>query len=794
MKSHFRGYNRRPLARPLRPLAVASLGTLLPGLLGAVGCLSRPIETLEPRTTSTVFERLSQSSINAIDVLLAIDNSRSMADKQEILALAVPDLVKGLVNPRCIDDAGVAPADQPRGPLDPCPVPGTRREFEPIVDIHIGIISSSLGGHGADSCPNEESSTCATGSNSSNNDKGHLLARADACSGGKVPTYSDKGFLAWDPKQKLTPKGERDIEIDEDGDGRALVPDLRDMVKGVGQTGCGFESQLESFYRFLIDPEPYETIAAVNGRAVAQGVDSALLAQRRDFLRPGSLLAIILLTDENDCSIIETGPYFIAGQLSNPDKTRFHLPRPRAICATNPDDPCCRSCGQDPGECGVDPTCFNAKGELLPLDDATDPSNLRCWDQKRRFGLSFLYPIERYTKGLTSPVVPNRAGELVPNPLFSDLDPTDDKIDVRGPNRVYLAGIVGVPWQDVARDPTDLKKGLKTAQELKEELPSGGTTWDLILGDPANGVPPKDPHMIESIDPRAGLVPPDMPATDPISGRERPNTARDDLQYACIFDLTTPRDCSNKLATSCDCDDPANTEPLCEENPNSPGARTLQVRAKAFPGTRELELLRDVGDQGIVASVCPAQASAPDEVDFGYRPAIGAIVEQLKARIRGQCLPRTLTPKEDGSVPCLIIEARRVEEAAVEACNRCEEGGRRPVSESGHPDAAAAAMEDPAYDVAKWNCFCEIEQVKGADKQACQNNPSPAPTNPETGDPVSGWCYVDAMTVPPTGNEAIVENCPATERRLVRFVGDAGEKPGSTLFITCSGDTSEGRE
>jgi hypothetical protein len=30
-----------------------------------------------------------------VDLLLAIDNSRSMADKQQILALAVPDLVTG---------------------------------------------------------------------------------------------------------------------------------------------------------------------------------------------------------------------------------------------------------------------------------------------------------------------------------------------------------------------------------------------------------------------------------------------------------------------------------------------------------------------------------------------------------------------------------------------------------------------------------------------------------------------------------------------------------------------------
>jgi hypothetical protein len=74
---------------------------------GAVGCLNRPIDTIEPRLTVTIVEKLQQSAVDKIDLVLGIDNSRSMADKQQILALAIPDLVKGLVNPRCLDDKGV---------------------------------------------------------------------------------------------------------------------------------------------------------------------------------------------------------------------------------------------------------------------------------------------------------------------------------------------------------------------------------------------------------------------------------------------------------------------------------------------------------------------------------------------------------------------------------------------------------------------------------------------------------------------------------------------------------------
>lgn len=120
------------------------------------GCLNRPIDTVEPRTTSTIVEKLTQSAVDKIDLLLNIDNSRSMADKQQILALAIPDLVNRLVNPRCIDTATSLPTQQqPANSTDPCPA-GAKREFNPVFDIHVGVITSSIGGHGADSCLNIE--------------------------------------------------------------------------------------------------------------------------------------------------------------------------------------------------------------------------------------------------------------------------------------------------------------------------------------------------------------------------------------------------------------------------------------------------------------------------------------------------------------------------------------------------------------------------------------------------------------------------------------------------------------
>src|SRR5260221_4664774 len=103
------------------------------------------------------------------------------------------------------------------------------------------------------------------------------------------------------------------------------------------------------------------------------GVDSALLQQRADFLRQDSALVVVLVTDEDDCSVRESSDYFYALQ-AVAQSAAFHLPPPRTACATNPDDPCCASCGQAaPAGCPPDPACSKAA-----LDASLDPLNLRC--------------------------------------------------------------------------------------------------------------------------------------------------------------------------------------------------------------------------------------------------------------------------------------------------------------------------------------------------------------------------------------------------------------------------------
>ncbi len=747
------------------------------------GCLNRPIQPNEPRRTSTIVEPFKQSAVDKIDLLLMVDNSRSMADKQQILAAAVPDLVGALVNPKCVDPKGTPMTTQPATVAEDCPT-GLIREFKPITNIHIGIVTSSLGGHGGSACPvPAPGAACSNEVNPSNNDAGHLTSRKNECGGEVFPTYQNKGFLAWDPEQKLMPVGEANIgsiAIDANGNVTTgqpgIVPSLKDLVVGAGQLGCGYEASLEAWYRFLIDPEPYETITVQSNKAVPAGIDSLLLQQRADFLRSSSLLAIIMLTDENDCSVKESSYFYLATN-ANP------LPRARKECLTNPNDPCCKSCALAQGNCPDDAEC-KAKPFLDAITE--DTSNLRCFDQKRRFGIDFLYPIDRYTQALRNPSVPSRSG-MAPNPIFSDLNPTKgEDHTIRDAGLVFIAGIAGVPWQDIARDPADLTKGFKNSAELetKDAKNNNLTTWDVILGDPANYVSPTDPHMIESVKPRDGLSPPASPDNaDPINGHEYTIAKNDDLQYACVFDLPAPRNCAAMGVNGCDCGTPGNDNPLCDATTD-----TLQVRAKAYPGTRVLSMLRSVQDQGIVASVCPKQLTDKATADYGYRPAIGAIIDRLKSALGGQCLPRELKPDANGQVQCLILEALKVN-----GTPSCKTSAFRKDLVKEREAAKTAALATPGAAQQGWNQFCEIIQAGDVEfstqdqLNGCQQDASAAPIAPVSKDKVNGWCYVDPAQNP-LSNDDLVESCAASERHLIRFVGLGEPAPGSTLFITCSGE------
>src|SRR5690606_1834827 len=88
-------------------------------LIALAGCGEHVIEARPSQRPELL--PLQSRSVDKIDLLLVIDNSRSMGEKQDILRLAIPDLVRQLTNPLCVDAAGNPAAQQPDGPLAACP-------------------------------------------------------------------------------------------------------------------------------------------------------------------------------------------------------------------------------------------------------------------------------------------------------------------------------------------------------------------------------------------------------------------------------------------------------------------------------------------------------------------------------------------------------------------------------------------------------------------------------------------------------------------------------------------------
>jgi hypothetical protein len=152
--------------------------------------------TISSRTPTAIPPSTQQARADKIDLLFVIDDSGSMRDKQLILARALPDLVDRLINPLCVDPATLSPSSaQPSGPLAPC-ADGALREFNSVQDLHIGVVSTSLGGVGSPSCGVGSSSSRA-------NDHGHLRAPSTG-------PAAKRGFIAWDPAQVGNPPGEKD--------------------------------------------------------------------------------------------------------------------------------------------------------------------------------------------------------------------------------------------------------------------------------------------------------------------------------------------------------------------------------------------------------------------------------------------------------------------------------------------------------------------------------------------------------------------------------------------------------
>jgi hypothetical protein len=705
----------------------------------AGGCLTRPAATSEPQVSTNFTSSVRNQVIDKIDLLFDIDNSASMGDKQTYLAQAIPDLISRLLTPNCVDAAtgtiSSGPSTLTNGVASCAAYPNTQPEFPAVHNLHLGIVTSSLGQRLSEQQKDASGTIiCNATANpvaplntisSHNDDQGHLIARSltYAPGGGTategtvgdalVAAYNGPapggGFLDWFPMSAANagvannpPSGPVTVQA-------TLVSDFTEMVQGAGIYGCGIESQLESWYRFLVQPDPYASFAVnAGGQASWSGVDTTLLQERADFLRPDSLVAVIVLTDENDSEVdvrsLGGAGYLFMG-------AGFQPPMATAACANNPAD----------GTCTTQATAQNPNPpRYTALNDWGFDPNLRHVHMRQKYGIDPQYPWQRYVLGLTSPMVPDRLGEYpagqnnyvfgdndCTNPLFASSLPSGKAlmgtvasttlcnlpVGTRTKDLIFYAIIGGVPHQLLHFDPTDAQKSQLSQADWVRILGTGPASLaiDTLSNDPANfnynGI---DPHMYESDKDRTTItgVTFDTTGTNALSaansangsdgtnGREWttdqpynmmtgsyvPHVLPVDREYACIFPLAAPRDCTQAQNNyQCDCPNTATgitadqTPPLCD--PKNP---TSQVAAKAYPTIRELQVARLMGNNGIVSSLCPIDVNdnaTKDDPNYGYRPAVATIINRLKNALTNQCLPQKLAVGTGNSdqVPCLIL-------------------------------------------------------------------------------------------------------------------------------------------
>jgi hypothetical protein len=766
-----------------------------------------------PDPSLTVFvDRLVQSSVDKVDLVFVVDNSQDMEAAQRLLADAVPEFIGQLASPPCVDAATNVVAIPPSA-VEPCPQ-GSARRFQPIDDVHAAVITTSLGGYGAaDTCVSND-----TPGSEQTVDMARLLGSLPR-GGSAAPDAAATGFLSW------TQSSQRG----------AFDTAAADLINSAGTVGCGWEAPLEAWYRFLIDPYPYTQVVrqpcnASDSNNLCAGpetdssgnllVDAVILDQRAQFLRPDSLLAIVMLSDENDCSFINDGQQWRLSQIV--DESGALQPAFKAAAACDdpdfgPNHECCHSCGAPPPS-GC-PTETDGNGQTVGAgcgesryyeDTALDHPNLRCFEQKRRFGVDYLFPVERYSNALTLSQICPFAKDLDPtseacadgagivaNPLYVDLshDPNAEGspgAPPRSKQLIYLSGLVGVPWQDLAIDPNP-DSALRYRVNRPDASDEQRVDWSLILGDrnPPVFPDPRDPLMLESVEPRGGTQPVTgevigTSASNAINGSEWNILDGGELQYACTAPLAEHVDCpsieeveerlsAGEPVPPCVCTSYGEAEygnPLCD------GLTKTHLGAR--PGIRQLQAMYDFGLNSVPASICPKSID-PSAGDYGYRPWADAMLNRVSEQLQERCLGRPLPVTEDAQgqliAGCSVLEAL----PPGEDCSNA----RSPVSNAElalvHQELLQSYACADEADCAEYT-VCKITQLTpDVDRDGyvtCLNSEI------ASGD---GWCYVGPAQG--LGAPDLVERCPASARQKVRFIGEGQPARNSVAVLACAGST-----
>lgn len=269
----------------------ARVGLAFPFLIALVlvapSCAKRDLRPLNPCTVSASSQVINVLPVEDIDLLFMVDNSESMAEEQAALQDQIDVIVRTLIDQDLIDALGI---------------PGAQA----VKRLRVGTVSSDLGvaGFGQDT----------------------TVAQLEAAVGLEIFELGIPGCgitatpLGVDPEQSRT--GDRGVinlvpvsgtvngitcpasypsfltfDVDEGQDVDQFVDDVS-CTAVLGLAGCGFEFQLDSVLA-AVTPSDSEITGFAYGTGVA---DLPYPDGNAGFFREEAVLAIVMITDEDDCS------------------------------------------------------------------------------------------------------------------------------------------------------------------------------------------------------------------------------------------------------------------------------------------------------------------------------------------------------------------------------------------------------------------------------------------------------------------------------------------------------------
>ena len=261
--------------------------------LSLLGCPKQELAPLGPCTVSAAARRVDQSGISKVDLLFVIDNSGSMATEQLKLAAELPRLVQVLTTGD--RNAGRAAGGQA--------APG--QMFTPVSSLHLGVVSTNMGGIDAPMGDSAGTLSCQ-----GLGDDGKLLQSTEVAAAGvmansniEFPGYRQgEAVLPPDPECDAIrmPPRYQVFEAGEEPSSQEVATAFR-CVSKLGVRGCSYEQQLEAMWK-AVAPSDGEAdfLDRTRGHGDPKGVNAG-------FVREDAILAVIHVSDEEDCSIKEAG-------------------------------------------------------------------------------------------------------------------------------------------------------------------------------------------------------------------------------------------------------------------------------------------------------------------------------------------------------------------------------------------------------------------------------------------------------------------------------------------------------